>query len=432
MEDSPEPVASLHSQVLDLPPSCAQFCPAHPEYLVVGTYELQKDDAEGSSSAKPQSRNGSLVVFRMTGDKVTKVQTVSQPSALLDLRFYRESPGHQDVFATVSSTGTLAVFKLDPQDASGAGPLKHLATSRCDDLDEAVLFLQCQWHPREPRVVGATTSTGLVRLLRLAEDWTIQSSADLSIANSLEAWCLAFSPERRGGDGTATSGPAVSVYSGGDDSALRYTSCCPAEPEPEPEPSSFVEPYAPCALKGQHDAGVTAILPLDLDAADGGRVVITGSYDDHLRVLSVGDLHRTQGLRRVQRLADVDLGGGVWRLDLVDVRASKAPGRKKKIRILASCMYAGARLVEVTGPAGAGTDTDTGDGDGDGDGDDEGGSEGWDCRVLARFEEHKSMNYASDVARLGGGVAGEEVIRVVSTSFYDRLLCVWEHDSSRP
>jgi diphthamide biosynthesis protein 7 len=74
------PVASLHSLILDLPPSCAEFCPAHPEYLVVGTYNLQKDDSETAPETKEedeeaspavpkaQSRNGSLVVLKVQGD----------------------------------------------------------------------------------------------------------------------------------------------------------------------------------------------------------------------------------------------------------------------------------------------------------------------------------------------------------------------------
>lgn len=61
------------------------------------------------------------------------------------------------------------------------------------------------------------------------------------------------------------------------------------------------------------------------------------------------------------------------------------------------------------------------------------GSDEWDFEVLARFEEHESMNYGSDVRPLvgnGEGGVGDGVARkgertVVSTSFYDRLMCVW-------
>ena len=71
--------------------------------------------------------------------------------------------------------------------------------------------------------------------------------------------------------------------------------------------------------------------------------------------------------------------------------------------MLASCMHAGARIVELQ--------RDT---------------EGqWQIDVLARFEEHKSMNYGSDV-QPGDG----KVKKIVSTSFYDKLLCLWSYGLS--
>lgn len=72
-------VSSKVSLTLDLPPSCIQFCPAHPEFFVVGTYNLQKDDTqeaqeeddESAAAAKtPQSRNGSLLVFKLNGSEL--------------------------------------------------------------------------------------------------------------------------------------------------------------------------------------------------------------------------------------------------------------------------------------------------------------------------------------------------------------------------
>lgn len=329
------------------------------------------------------------------------VQTVMQPSALLDLRFYQDVPEYRDVLAVVSSTGTLAMFKLDPlRDASA--PLQHLATSKCEDLDDDVLFLQCNWHPIARRVVGVTTSTGLARLLLLDDEWKIAKSADVDIQNSLEAWCIAFSPV----DPTshATNQP-ISVYCGGDDSLLRYTTChWEGEGEGDGnEPSSTLDiPFGPVTMKGQHDAGVTAILPLPLSTQGHGRLVVTGSYDDHLRVFAIHDLHQSHGLKRVQLLTDANLGGGVWRLKLVDIQTA---GGSMRIRILASCMYAGARLVEIVADS---------------------SGHNWSCVVLARFEEHKSMNYASDVSPPSS--AEDRKTRVVSTSFYDRLLCLWEYE----
>lgn len=174
---------------------------------------------------------------------------------------------------------------------------------------------------------------------------------------------------------------------------LRYTSCAWSTVDVSASPE---EQYSPITIKGKHDAGVTAILPLDLKGEQGGRVVITGSYDDCLRVFIIHDLHESYGARRVDQVLEQNLGGGVWRLDLVKFQKEHL---KTQITLLASCMHAGARVVKL-------------DMNKDG---------SWSAHVLARFEEHKSMNYASDF------VSGEAPsLACVSSSFYDRLLCLWE------
>ncbi|KAI1067085.1 hypothetical protein LB506_004517 [Fusarium annulatum] len=403
MDDS-KIVSSKVSLTLDLPPSCVQFCKLHPNLFVVGTYNLERnedaqketdhdDDTDAANATKTlQSRNGSLLVFNVVGDDVHLVQTVSQPSAILDLRFHPQK-GREDIMAVVSSTGTLAVFKLDPK-ANPSTPLQHISTSRCDDIAEDILFLQCSWHPEIPHLIGITTSTGSARILHLDEGYRItQNYTDLSIVNSLEAWCIAFSPAT---PVSTTNKAQVAAYCGGDDSMLRYTSCIWDSSEPG---SPCEEPYSPATIKGTHDAGVTSILPLFRLTKNSGRVVVTGSYDDHLRVFVIHDLHESYGMKKVELVLEQNLGGGVWRLDLVKTQDSK---ESIKVRILASCMHAGARLLDLE----VKNDKD------------------WSCRILARFEEHKSMNYGSDFIR---DTEPSDVVRCVSTSFYDKLLCLWQY-----
>lgn len=82
-----EVISSTQSMVLDLPPSCIEFCPSHPSFFVVGTYYLEKTDEgaqpndgdgdgdEGrelseTKATQPQSRNGSIIVFRLEDGKV--------------------------------------------------------------------------------------------------------------------------------------------------------------------------------------------------------------------------------------------------------------------------------------------------------------------------------------------------------------------------
>ena len=319
-----------------------------------------------------------------------------QPAALLDLRFHSAS-GKKDILAAVSSTGTLAIFRLDPKPDSGS-VLQHLRTSRCDDLEADVLFLQCQWGPSILGTsIAVTTSTGLVRLLFLDEEWAIKDHTDLDISNSLEAWSIAFAPLS---SSAATEQNQVSVYSGGDDSVLRYTSLQRLDHNGQ---LGVQGAYASAMIKRQHDAGITAVLPLAELSSSGGRLVLTGSYDDTVRLFAVHDLHVSHGQRYVEPLADYSLGGGVWRLDLIDsniVDTAHKPARLR-IRILASCMHAGARIIEVVEDLAGG---------------------GWGFELLGRFEEHQSMNYASDF--MPGSRKSTE-LKCVSTSFYDKLLCMW-------
>lgn len=62
--------------------------------------------------------------------------------------------------------------------------------------------------------------------------------------------------------------------------------------------------------------------------------------------------------------------------------------------------------------------------------DDDDEEEEWRFHVLAKFEEHESMNYGSDVQpELKKEKKKEreekEKKKIVSTSFYDRRLCLW-------
>lgn len=70
-------VKQFQSFQLDLPPSCIEFCPVHPSFLLVGTYNLVKDDSEVLAQddeadpkqyekpKKSQNRNGSVIAFKL-------------------------------------------------------------------------------------------------------------------------------------------------------------------------------------------------------------------------------------------------------------------------------------------------------------------------------------------------------------------------------
>lgn len=74
-------------------------------------------------------------------------------------------------------------------------------------------------------------------------------------------------------------------------------------------------------------------------------------------------------------------------------------------------MHAGTRIVQLTSEGAAQA---TGGNDST--------NEQWQFKVLAKFEEHQSMNYGTDVQP--NTITGHRTI--VSSSFYDRLICLWQ------
>lgn len=524
-----EAISSLQSLILDLPPSCIEFCPAHPEYFVVGTYYLERtadapveevqptgddddcnEDVSEAKAASPQSRNGSVIVFRLQDGKAYVLffgpphapkqdlysqlyrhllQTIPQPSAVFDLHFQPQQD-HSDVFATVSSTGSISFLRLSPpaegtQEENPTAIVTPLSTLRIPDLGEDVLFTYFTWHPTIRGLMGITTASGDVILVQIHDDYQGLSVLNSSVMqHDLEAWVVAFSPAAAQAASSPSSSSSSSpepytLFSGGDDSALKYlTLKLPPNPlqkeenqddqddngdDDEEEQELITPPFPPVTLK-DHTAGVTAILPLSLPSlsntatttatnSNNPHLVLTGSYDDTIRLFAIHPLHTTYGMRKATLLTEKNLGGGVWRLSVIGTpavttiaddnkisssTAVEAAISKWEVIILASCMHAGTRILRIQG-------TFTQNQGGEGEISDITADE---IEVLGRFEEHKSMNYGSDWSRVesslvsagssgsGGGSGSREESSVaagkresevvcVSTSFYDRLLCVW-------
>ncbi|KAF2851569.1 WD-40 repeat-containing protein-like protein [Plenodomus tracheiphilus IPT5] len=379
-------IKSLTSFRLDLPPSCIEFFPLNPQYAVIGTYNLEKqEEAESAGSGphdghvknvKGQKRNGSLVLVRVIGDNVDIIQSLPTPSAILDLHFLTQVPSSN--FGVATSTGAFAIYELKSWERNPA--ISHIKTIQY--FPEDVLITAFSWHP-ESYMVGMTLSNNEVHLGIIDTGDDSEPPSTMEIArHDLEAWTLAFLSDGSG------------ILSGGDDSTLRFA-----------ELTEGTETSVPWSDKKVHGAGVTAILPVHLD--DEGALIITGSYDDHIRLLHVSKA----GRRSV--LAETNLGGGVWRLKLLD-RNPKLPAHHgvekwrsepppEAILILVSCMHAGARIIRLI---------KSGEG------------EKWVFEVLANFMEHESMNYGSDSQPNLNG-AGERTF--ISTSFYDRRLCLWRY-----
>lgn len=151
-----------------------------------------------------------------------------------------------------------------------------------------------------------TLSDGAVSLCQSSVDesdarpWSPSSTATTTelATHSLEPWTLAFSPD------------TSLLFSGGDDAVLQALKLpsIDADPNDRSEDEEDDDTSAATLLwtdRKSHEAGVTSILPLANDS------LITGSYDDRIRLLSAPAV----GRRKI--LAELDLGGGVWRLKML-------------------------------------------------------------------------------------------------------------------
>ncbi|KAK7992294.1 hypothetical protein PG988_001088 [Apiospora saccharicola] len=325
-------ISSRKSLTLDLPPSCIEFCPASPQHFVVGTYNLQKEEApaeDGNAGSDDDADADATQVATRQGQ---------------------------------NRNGSLIVFQLDY------------------DNDE----VRGREHPF-PILLLAPCAAG--PYLRHYID--VRASEEPVLAHTLEAWTVAFSPVLY----EVTDQNLFTVYSGGDDSMMLQAACNLQADSPH------IEAVTPVIKTKGHGAGVTAILPLDITFENKARVLLTGSYDDHFRVYAAHESGPETLAMRAKLLKESNLDGGVWRLKLVSL--TRQSERWEAI-VLASCMHAGSRVLKITGS-----------------------SKMEECavEVVARFEEHKSMNYGSDF-QPGSEMPGGD-LKIVSTSFYDKLLCFW-------
>ena len=337
--ETPPLCGSTATSITAAPPACLKFAPWDSTLLVVGTYSLHEHE-----TAPEKHKTGSLELYRLSTARTAQLRHLhSLPTpggAVLDIKFCGKT------LAVALSRGAIALYAIAAATATTADERIVLQdTLQLFSPDVLVLSLAPLPGPETGGVVACTCSDGGVAIVDLATG-RLRSEY---VPHTLEAWTC----EWAGGGGGQT------LYSGGDDAVFVVL-----------DVRSGAEVAR--SRRGAHDAGVTALLARGV----GGEQLYSGSYDEVLRVWDL----RGAAMRPVDRIA---LGGGVWRLQQMPQAAEG--------RVLASCMHAGARVVDVgTGQP----------------------------EVVARWEDNGSMNYASHVH-------AEAPQLVASCSFYDRRVCIW-------
>ena len=289
-------------------------------------------------------------------------------------------------------------------------------------FDPTVLILSLAWYNFEaqvkPTTLAVSLSDGTVAIVDYIQD---RESIRCVRAHSLEAWTVTWSQKANnlwsGGDDSKLSLSSATFEAGGENphrehASMSHAKICGTGLASDIADDDSLDPSKAKACVSMdviqsdtklHSAGVTAIIPIQLLKAEGTETFVTGSYDEYMRIV-----RPVQG-RRCIVLGELHLGGGVWRLKMISEHTS-CDASTSRWKILASCMHAGSRIVDVVCCYGSQRHED----------------DHWSFKILARFEEHKSMNYAGDSSPLGkiDQVDGKCVM-IASTSFYDKRLCIW-------
>ncbi|KAG4436395.1 hypothetical protein IFR05_008118 [Cadophora sp. M221] len=339
---------------LQRPPSCIQFVPdtRYADYLVVGTYQLEPDevsveltDTGSNESSSPfgglrpreQFRNGSLSLLKYGNGQLSIADTIECPSAVYDLHFL---PGGTTTFAASSSTGSISFYHVINSLRVSAGIDSTYEETRIQPLWSAQVlspttiitffqFIPAQSNKFSPLIAATADDGGMYLMSYCLENCTIDLLNDgkpvtehrLKPHGSPDyAWCCA-----------SYFAQTFSVYSGGDGGDLI------GEIIPFSDGKLQLDERL-TQIHNFHDAGVTAILPLPISVNDDSTLLLTGSYDEYVRLYSV---------KGKKVLAKSKLGGGVYRLKFI--RHFRYSNGKAGYTILACCMHAGTKILQVQG-----------------------------------------------------------------------------------
>ncbi|KAL2072457.1 hypothetical protein VTL71DRAFT_11800 [Oculimacula yallundae] len=396
------PMAELD---LQKPPTCIQFVPAleYPNYLVVGTYllepnqdvkmtdEFPKDSPmeEKPDMLRQQSRSGSLFLIEYAYSQLRIVHEIECPSAVYHLQFLQ---GDSTIFVAASSTGTISFYHVGEMHLTPAPQMKLLWASQVFSADTIITYFEIISDEPSPlgSLITATTDTGGVYLMNYSlESRSVELLNDgMPITQHWVPW-LDHEPDNVWCCASIDRGDQLKILSGSDSTILKCASITKHGNSP-------VEPHrAVNEVHKFHDAGVTAILPLPIQLGS-SDLILTGSYDEYIRLYS---------LQEKSVLAELKLGGGVYRLKLVRQYLMK----KVSYIILASCMHAGTKVLEV------GMDL---------------ASETYTMKVIASLgvqAEHYS--YAADFQPLDVPEDHDYKQLCVSGNYVDRKIRVWEYDA---
>mmetsp|Transcript_9377 Transcript_9377/g.23080 ORF Transcript_9377/g.23080 Transcript_9377/m.23080 type:complete len:407 (-) Transcript_9377:210-1430(-) len=336
------------------------------DVFVCGNYELNEETKQkygaiwlyrcDPDTKAPKSSPSSTTKQTKTMHQLQLLKT----AAVFDLKWCpKKTPEGHALLAEAAADGTLSVYtssakKSDSEDVKKDEKNEHLSSLvKCQAAKEGKPALSLDWSTADtpPKICLSQGDKALSVWeisTELKEVHRLENAHDID-----EIWACNFS--RTNPD---------TLYSGGDDCKLKVWDLRTGA----------------CAIENcNHEAGVTVVSPHP--ARD--HLLVTGSYDEHIRVYDTRNMYRALGSYRT--------GGGVWRLRW-NSEESKAD------YLLAACMRAGFQVLTLTS----------------------------DCKGL-KLQYHCTAHNVENVTPLAYGCdwGRKDPDLIGSCSFYDKQLHLW-------
>ncbi|ETN37897.1 uncharacterized protein HMPREF1541_07520 [Cyphellophora europaea CBS 101466] len=348
---NPKQINEWHTRSSEYDPDVITICPVHPDLMITGTYQLVK--ATERQIFPGQFRQGSIYVNLVSptwrpafpGQQTPKLAKRKLPAAILDIHFH---PLDGTLLGVALSDMTIHFFRfvkradiLSRRILTELLSLGSIEVASRDEDGLLVLCTQFRWLDMyeecgNPKKYTNTITTHMVVSLSTGEIITVKvklpgvrSTFDPRLAHkpgpisfsresvhwhTEEAWTVITIPI----SSTVTSQTSL-LLSGGDDSKL-IAAMVQFDTTTHAEEHNQTSPQALWTDSKTHTGGVTAIHPLPPpltnDPAPPPILILTGSYDEHLRLFTLSP--HTFRRQPLQPIAEAHLLGGVWRIKLMD------------------------------------------------------------------------------------------------------------------
>ncbi|XP_001355259.3 diphthine methyltransferase [Drosophila pseudoobscura] len=347
---------TLHSVDTNYSADSVEWCAqdGHHAYFACGTYQLvEAEENEVTTKNRPRKGRVYLYHFDTGSGALERVQSI-ETAAVLDMKWLPAwSIDSGPLLATANALGEVEIYEL-LSDEKQLQRRMCLGLTAAEPTAEAPLALALDWQRDGDELqLVVSDSKGNINLLRYTPQGKLFVLSAWN-AHSFEAWTCVFdrwTPHR--------------VYSGGDDCLLQ---------------ARDLRTEQLVWTNRAHQAGVTCLL----SHPKHDYQLLTGSYDEQLRVFDTRMMKRS--------LAEVNLGGGIWRLK---------PHPNRAEIILAACMYNNFSVVQLDLENSAVT-------------------------MLGTYDEHSSICYGADWNPSLS--EGDGLMHMATCSFYDHKMCVSSFD----